>query len=165
MKKYYEELEYVFSRYVSEYDNWYFKNVDVAREELELVKSFNLKGVGIEIGAGTCFFSKLFKDNIIGLDLSFEMCRFCKKARDVECIHVIGEYLPIRSCSLDYVLIIVTLCFIDDVHRVLEECYRVLRNEGEILICIVPKDSEVGKNILRKRSKDIDSINMQSSIQ
>jgi len=150
VSKYYRELESVFSKHVQDYDSWYFRNVDIAYEELNLVKSFNLRGVGLEIGSGTCFFSRLFGESIVGLDLSSEMCRFCKKVRGTECIHAIGEYLPVRSHSLDYVLIIVTLCFVDDVHRVLNECCRVLKKGGKVLICIVPRDSEAGRKYIEK---------------
>ncbi len=153
MIEYYRAIERVFSENVERYDAWYVKNVEVAREEIKLVESFNLRGFGAEIGSGTCFFARLFSDHIVGVDLSFEMCKFCKNVRNVECVHAIGERLPIRSESLDYVLIIVTLCFIDNPRLVLEECYRVLKKGGRVLICIVPRDSKFGKQYIEKGKK------------
>jgi len=146
----YRGIAEIFDKNVERYESWYIKNLDKAKCEEFLIKSFNLKGIGIEIGSGTCYFTRLFKD-CIGIDISFEMCKFCKKYRNIEVIHCIGEKLPIKDKSLNYILIIVTICFIDNPKIVLEECYRCLKERGKILICIIPKDSYLGKMYEEKK--------------
>ncbi len=150
MKEYYTDIRDLFDKNVLKYENWYIKNVDKARCEEFLVKSFNFRGIGIEIGSGTCYFTRLF-NNCVGIDISFEMCKFCKKYRNIDTIHSIGELLPIRDSSLNYVLIIVTICFIDDPETVLRECYRCLKERGKLLICIIPRNSYLGLEYMNKK--------------
>jgi len=140
----------IFDKNVDKYDSWYLKNIDLALEEENLVQSFNLDGRGVEIGSGTCYFTKL-RRYCIGIDASFTMCKVCKSRYDIDVINSIGEMLPLRDKCLNYVMIIVTICFVDDYERVVKECYRCLKDSSKVLVCIVPRESWIGRKYVEKK--------------
>ncbi|NPB00534.1 MAG: class I SAM-dependent methyltransferase [Crenarchaeota archaeon] len=140
----------LFDRNVMRYDAWYLNNIDIATRELELVRSFRLEGRGVEIGSGTCFFTKIHR-YCIGIDSSLEMCKVCKKKYDIDVVNCVGELLPIRDSSIDYAMIIVTICFVDDYRKVIREVYRCLKDRSKLLICIVPRESSIGRRYVEKK--------------
>ncbi len=140
----------IFDKNADRYDNWYFKNIDIALSEEDLVKSFIIDGRGVEIGSGTCYFTRLRK-YCIGIDASFTMCKICRKKYDIDVVNSIGEMLPLRDRCLDYIMIIVTICFVDDYEKVVKECYRCLRDHSKVLVCIVPRESWTGRKYVDKK--------------
>jgi ubiquinone/menaquinone biosynthesis C-methylase UbiE len=67
------------------------------------------------------------------------------KKRGIQVIQALGERLPFRGNSFDYVLMINTLCFLDKPGVVLEESAKVLRNGGRLFVCDIVRDSEWGR--------------------
>ena len=65
--------------------------------------------------------------------------------RGIEVILGIGEKLPFKESSFDVVLMVTTICFLDDVPAVLKEAYRVLKINGHILIGFIDRESPLGK--------------------
>jgi len=63
-----------------------------------------------------------------------------------------GERLPFGKSTFDYVVVIITLCFVKDPLKVLREARRVLKKNGKIIIAIIDKESFLGKFYQRKRS-------------
>jgi len=49
------------------------------------------------------------------------------RRRGIEVVHGVGEFLPFRSCSVDYTLVVVTICFADDPQELLRETARIVR--------------------------------------
>ena len=72
------------------------------------------------------------------------------KERNINVIQGVGEKLPFRSSVFGTIVFIVTLCFVDDVEAVLKEAHRVLIDGGDLIACIVPKESLWGKYYARK---------------
>jgi len=72
------------------------------------------------------------------------------KERNINVIQGVGEKLPFRSSVFGTIVFIVTLCFVDDVEAVLKEAHRVLIDGGDVIACIVPKESSWGKYYARK---------------
>lgn len=70
--------------------------------------------------------------------------------KGLEVVQGVGGKLPFRDDYFGTVFLVVTLCFVDDVDAVLGEVYRVLRRGGEVIACIVPKNSPWGKYYLQK---------------
>lgn len=68
--------------------------------------------------------------------------------RGVDVVQAFGEYLPLRSKCISTVFLIVTLCFLENPLMVLKEVARVLREDGKVIVCIVPRDSSWGKYYL-----------------
>jgi len=58
----------------------------------------------------------------------------------------VGEALPFRDSVFGAVLLVVTLCFVDEPEVVVREAARVLRPGGVAVACIVPRDSEWGRH-------------------
>ncbi len=63
-------------------------------------------------------------------------------------IHIlpgIAEDLPVPNSTFDFVLMVTTICFVDDLKKTFQEAFRVLKKEGVIVIGFIDKDSELGK--------------------
>jgi SAM-dependent methyltransferase len=133
----------VFGDLVERYDSWYARNNITYENELDAVAALGLRGLGAEIGVGTGRFASKLGARI-GIDLSEGMLR-AAAGRGVEVLRAPAERLPLRASSLDYVLFVVTLCFLDDPAGALVEARRALRGGGVVAACIVPADSEWGR--------------------
>jgi len=134
----------VFDEYYEKYDSWYTKNIIIALNELEAVESllnYSYKPC-LEVGVGSGWFAKKV-ECMFGVDPSYNMLIKARK-RGIEVIQGIGESLPFRSNVFRTVLIVVTLCFVDNPTLVLKEASRIVSDNGNIIICIVPKDSPWG---------------------
>ncbi|OGX15003.1 MAG: SAM-dependent methyltransferase [Omnitrophica WOR_2 bacterium RBG_13_41_10] len=144
-------MKCVFDRYYQKYDAWYDKYKFAYLSELEAIKRvLPKKGKGLEIGVGTGRFAAPLGIKY-GIDPSKKMLEIAKR-RGVNVRLGYGEKLPFGNFTFDYVAIIITLCFVKDPLRVLNEARRVLRKGGKIIIGIVDKDSFLGRFYHRKNS-------------
>jgi tRNA (adenine37-N6)-methyltransferase len=96
----------------------------------------------LEIGVGTGRFAMHFP-GVTGIDPSLNALKMAEK-RGVKTVHGYGENLPFEDETFGCILIIVTLCFVENPLDVLRETKRVLRKGGSIIIGLVPKDSPWG---------------------
>jgi len=141
----------VFDRHSKEYDYWYDKNRFVYLSELKALKKvLPTFGKGLEIGVGTGRFAKPLGITF-GLDPSVEMLGIADE-RGIKTRWGFGEDLPFWHNNFDYVAIIISLCFVNDPVKVLEESFRVLKNNGRIVLGIVDKNSFLGKFYQKKKS-------------
>lgn len=144
-------MKNIFERYYKKYDAWYNRNKFAYLSELEAVKkALPRKGKGLEIGVGTGRFAAPLGINF-GIDPSKNMLKIAKE-RDIDVRLGVGEDLPFRNATFDYVAIIITLCFVQDPRKVLKESRRVLKRNGKIIIGIVDKNSFLGKFYQKKKS-------------
>lgn len=140
-----------FDLQAEEYNLWYQKNKEVLESECKLIKSFNLKGLGIEIGVGTGVFAPC--SNIsIGIDPAIKMLKIAKN-KGIDVVRAVGETLPFKGEIFDFVIMIATLCFLERPRDVLKETWRVLKNRGSLVVCILPKDSKWGELYEKKKSE------------
>lgn len=123
-----------------EYKKWYEKHKEIYESEKELVKILNLKDC-LDIGSGPSIFHEVINGRIISLDISKEMLKFANNEED----RVVGDalHLPFRDKSIPCVFISVTLCFINDLNKLIEEVKRVVVDE--LCICMIPRDSSWGE--------------------
>ena len=134
----------IFDTYADRYDRWFEKNKVIAENELRLLRRFIRSKPVLEIGVGTGFFaSKLGVD--VGIDPSISMLSKARR-RGLDVVQGFGERLPFRSRCFSTVLLVTTLCFLEEPETVLRESVRVLRSGGGIVVCIVPRDSSWGKH-------------------
>lgn len=56
-----------------------------------------------------------------------------------------AEELPFEDTSFDFILFVTTICFLDDISKALKEAYRILKENGEVIIAFIDKDSYLGK--------------------
>jgi SAM-dependent methyltransferase len=99
------------------------------------------RGCVLEIGIGSglnCPFYSPAVERIVGLDPSGELLRRAavRSSGASQPIHLVqgsAEAIPLRSETMDTVVVTWALCSIPDVRRALSEMRRVLRPDGQLL--------------------------------
>lgn len=133
-----------FEDFNEEYDEWFVKNKDKYEAELRALRYFiPSTGNGLEVGVGSGKFA-----GPLGIKTGVEPShKMADKARKLG-IHVlpgIAEALPFANSTFDFVLMVTTICFVDDLKKSFQEAFRVLKKEGFIVIGFIDKESELGK--------------------
>lgn len=124
------------------YDEWYDRPFGRSAYIAEVACLQRLKPMfrrGLEVGVGTGRFASVL-GVAFGLDPSQVELRIAQ-ARGVQPVQGVGEALPFLAESFDLVLIVVTLCFVEDPIRVLSESVRVLTPGGHVLLGLILRDS------------------------
>ena len=134
----------VFDDYTLDYDDWFDRHKTAYQSELLAIKqAIPLDKKGIEIGVGTGRFAQYF-DIKYGVEPSENMARIAEQ-RDIKVIRAVAEDLPIESESFDFALLVTTVCFLSDIPQAFSEIHRILKPQGEIILAIIDKNSELGK--------------------
>lgn len=137
----------LFEQLVERYDAWYESDIGKVAFpiEVECLQPLlsGLPKPWLEVGVGTGRFAQAFGVEI-GIDPAFRPLQLARQ-RKVLAIQAIGEKLPFREASLGAVLIVVTLCFVDDPLSLLKEANRVLREDGALVLGMVFADSPWGE--------------------
>ena len=143
-----------FDKYSEQYENWFVENEYVFKSELEAIKQLLPKGKRtIEIGIGSGIFAE--KLNITeGVEPSKAMRERAKK-RNINVLNAVAENLPYPNKSIETILIITTICFVDDIYKSFSEAHRILKQNGTIIIAFVDKNSPLGKIYLQKKEKSL----------
>jgi ubiquinone/menaquinone biosynthesis C-methylase UbiE len=102
----------------------------------------------LEIGVGTGVFAKRLEVTV-GIDPSLGMLKIVK-TRGIWAVRAVGEYLPFRMGTFEYVLIAGTLCFLKEPSATIRQTLEVLKDDGSLIICEIPRDSSWGKFIQEK---------------
>ena len=140
-----------FEIYTLEYDDWFEKNHFVYVSELQAIRDQLPKsGKSIEIGVGTGRFAAPLGIKL-GLEPSIQMRKIAEK-RGVQVVEGIAEELPFADAQFDFVLMVTTICFLDDIDAAFRETHRALKNDGHFIIGFIDKNSELG--ILYEKSKN-----------
>lgn len=134
-----------------EYDKWYERHENIYRAELNALRELIPSGKGLEIGAGTGRFAGPLHVEF-GIDPSINMLHSAKK-RKIKVVQGVGETLPFKNDSFHFILIVVTLCFVNDVFMVLKESFRTLRSSGNLIVGMINKNSPLGKKYEKSRKK------------
>lgn len=143
-----------FNRYADRYEDWFERNKFAYESELLAVKRLlPQSGVGIEVGVGSGRFAETLGIKI-GVDPSIRMGEIARR-RGIEIVAGIAENLPIRDSRFDFVLLVTTICFLDDVKKALDEAYRVMKPGGAIVIGFVDKNSHLGKSYQQRKSENV----------
>ena len=143
-----------FEEYSDQYEDWFEKNYWVYQSELQAIKDqLPKQGRGIEIGVGSGRFSGPLGINL-GVEPSSKM-RELAKARGIEAVDASGEDLPFNNSQFDFVLMVTTICFLDDIEKALSEAFRVLKLNGRLIIGFVDKDSFLGKIYQEHKDKSV----------
>lgn len=143
----------LFDKNWERYDAWFEKHRDIYLSELKALQKALPEGVGLEIGVGSGRFASPLGIKT-GIDPSKNMLMLAKK-RGVEAVQGVGEALPFKDCTFDFVLIVVTLCFVEEPEYVLREARRVLRSGGRLVVGEINKDSRWGKLYEAKRKESV----------
>ena len=126
------------------YDRWYDGNKEIYDSELLASKQVVPAGKrGLEVGVGTGRFAVPLGVKI-GVEPSEAMSSIARQ-RGVKVKKGFAENLPFKDKSFDFVLFVTTICFLDDISQSFNEAYRVLKENGEIIIGLIDKNSYLGK--------------------
>jgi ubiquinone/menaquinone biosynthesis C-methylase UbiE len=126
-----------------DYDQWYDEHQALYQSELAALKMAVPSGAGLEIGVGTGRFAESLQARF-GLDPAIKMLRAAKK-RGIAVVQGMGESLPFKEESFDFVQIVFVIEFVDDPFVFLREAARSLRRNGALILGFIDKDSEWGR--------------------
>jgi SAM-dependent methyltransferase len=133
-----------FEQNVERYETWFDRYPLAYASELRAIRELLPEtGEGLEVGVGTGRFAAP-----LGVRVGVEPSRAMGKLaieRGVQVRFGVAEYLPCEDASFDYLLLVVTVCFLDDVYLSLREAYRALRPGGYILIGFIDRVSRLGR--------------------
>jgi len=143
-----------FEKYVEQYEEWFVENRWVYEVELRAVKAMlSAGGHGVEIGVGTGRFAEPLGIKI-GVEPSKRMREIAQK-RGIQVLGGVAEELPFDDSEFDFVLMVTTVCFVDDINRALLEAHRVLSHEGILIIGFVDRNSMVGQTYLSRQNENV----------
>ena len=133
-----------FEQYSEKYEDWFEKNKFVYGSEIQAIKElFPKLKKSIEIGVGSGKFAVPLGIKT-GVDPSPRM-RNIAQQRGIEVIDAIAEELPFKDSQFELVLMVTTICFVDNLNLTFREAYRILKLGGYLIIGFVDKDSSLGK--------------------
>ncbi|MDH7508296.1 MAG: class I SAM-dependent methyltransferase [Methanomassiliicoccales archaeon] len=138
----------IFDKIAGEYNRWYETHKEIFLCETEAIKSFNLRGLGLEVAIGTGSIASEVGINV-GVDPSYPMLLYAKD-KGIDVVQALGETLPFKNEIFDFVLISTTLCFVVDRISVMKEVHRVLKGKGRVVVCFIPRDSVWGRYYIEK---------------
>lgn len=105
----------------------------------------------LEVGVGTGRFAQALGIEY-GLDPAAEALRLAA-TRGILVTQSAAESLPWDDGAFAGVLMVATICFVDDPLAALREAARVLRQDGRLLIAEIPADSPWGHALDRKKAE------------
>jgi ubiquinone/menaquinone biosynthesis C-methylase UbiE len=117
---------------------------------LAALESLVSSGAGLEIGVGTGRFAAPVGVRF-GLDPAVSMLRLAKK-RGLLVVQGVGERLPFKDGSFDFVQIIFVIEFVDDRVSFLVEAVRTIKPKGALILGFIDKDSPWGQYYARDPS-------------
>jgi len=140
-----------FDERAAEYDRWFDEHRAIYLSELEAVRALlPSHSRSMEVGVGTGRFAQPLGITL-GVEPSTAM-RDISRSRGIEVLDAVAEDLPFGDASFDLVLIVTTICFVDDVDRALKEAHRVLSDGGHIVVGFLDRETELGRKYEARKS-------------
>lgn len=134
----------IFDKNWKQYDDWFDHHQAIFQSEIRALRKVTpSSGLGLEIGVGTGRFASQLSVRF-GLDPSYNMLKLAK-ARNIQIIQGAGESLPFKNETFNFLLIVVTICFVDNPLQFLNEAFRILKQNGVLIIGIIEKESHWAK--------------------
>ncbi len=142
----------LFDQHVAEYDAWFDQYPFVFQSEIEAVREMlpiGEKLLGIEVGLGTGRYSQALQIKE-GIEPSENM-RVVAIKRGIETMDAVAEKLPYGDLRFDFVLMLFSIAYFNRLDVAFAEAFRVLKNDGALVIGFIDKNSIIGKQYeLRK---------------
>jgi ubiquinone/menaquinone biosynthesis C-methylase UbiE len=143
-----------FEKHASQYEEWFENNKFAYESELQAIKEQLPESKnGIEIGVGSGRFAAPLGIKL-GLDPSKEMRKLAQK-KGIEVIDGVAEAIPFGDSQFDFVLMVTTLCFLDDVEAALKEIHRVLKSGGSFILGFINANSPMGRLYQQKKNDNV----------
>ncbi len=142
-----------FNDHLDRYEAWFSRHDLAYMSELQAVREMLPPGRALEVGVGSGRFAVPLGISA-GVDPSTAMRKLARE-RGVDAVDGVAEDLPYLDGTFDTVLMVTTICFLDDVPRSLREAYRVLRPEGHLVIGFIDRESSVGRDYEARRAESV----------
>jgi SAM-dependent methyltransferase len=143
-----------FENNVERYEQWFVDNPLAYVSELRAVRELlPMSGSGIEIGLGTGRFAAPLGITK-GIEPSRSMAELARK-KGIEVIPGVAEHLPFKDREFGFVLMVTTVCFLDDMELSFQEVSRVLKPGGSFVIGFVDRDSPLGKEYQKRKAQSV----------
>ncbi|AKJ63411.1 class I SAM-dependent methyltransferase [Kiritimatiella glycovorans] len=144
-----------FEREPRRYDRWFDDHDAAYRSELAAIRELlpPRPGRALEIGSGTGRFA-LPLGIREGVEPSPAMRRR-SAARGLHAIDGVAEALPFDDARFDLVLMVTTICFVDDAAQSCREAARVLHPGGRFIVGLVDRDSFLGESYEARRKESV----------
>ena len=143
-----------FEKYSKKYEDWFEKNKFVYESEIQAIKElFPKVKKSIEIGVGSGKFA-IPLDIKTGVDPSPRMRKIAEQ-KGIKVINAVAEELPFENFQFEVVLMVTTICFVDNLNLAFREAYRILKPGGYLIIGFIDKDSSLGKLYQQHKKKNV----------
>lgn len=138
----------------NDYDQWFDDNRNTFLSELEAVKHFTpISGKGLEIGVGTGRFAQELGIKF-GVEPSDKMAKFAID-RGIE-VHIgNAENLPYESNSFNFAIMVAVDPFVNDIDKVYQEIYRVLKDNGKLIVGTLHKEGLVAQKYMSMTDSEV----------
>ena len=142
-----------FEKYSNAYDEWFKRNLELYEGELETIRQLLPPpgAEGMEVGVGSGKFAAPLGIKI-GVEPSEKMA-IKARMQGIDVYPGVAEELPFSDGRFDFVLMVTTICFVDDVIKSFKEAFRVSKINGCIIVGFVDKESELGRQYSDKKEK------------
>ena len=143
-----------FEKYSKKYEDWFERNEFAYKSEIQAIKELLPQGKnGIEIGVGSGRFAIPLGIKI-GVDPSPRMRKIAQQ-KGIKVINAVAEDLPFENSQFELVLMVTTICFVDNLNLSFREVYRILKLGGYLIIGFIDKDSSLGKLYQQHKKKNV----------
>lgn len=143
-----------FDKNVDQYEQWFVDHPLAYVSELHAVRDLLPEnGIGMEVGIGTGRFAAPLGIKK-GVEPSEAMAVLARK-KGIDVIPGVAERLPYHDEEFDFVLMVTTVCFLDDMDLAFNEVRRVLKPGGSFIIGFVDRESLLGKEYIARKDKSV----------
>jgi len=143
-----------FDNHLEEYEKWFVDNHFVFQSELNAIrKAIPSEKRGIEIGIGSGIFAQP-----LGIKTGIEPSKAMRekaKTRKINAVDAVAENLPYPDSSIDFALMVTSVCFLDDIYKSFYEVNRIISTNGYFIIGFVDKNSPLGKIYWEQKNESI----------
>lgn len=143
-----------FDLHLDQYEQWFETNRLAYLSEIEAIKKvWQPQGETMEIGIGSGLFAVPLSIKH-GVEPSASM-REKAAERGIAVLDGVAESLPYNDASFDSVLMVTTICFVNDPLQALKEAFRVLKPSGDLVLAFVDKESPIGQMYLQHKEESL----------
>jgi ubiquinone/menaquinone biosynthesis C-methylase UbiE len=143
-----------FEAHTERYERWFSRHEAAYRSELRaLAPLVGRPRRALEVGVGTGRFAQPL-GIAVGLDPSPQMLDPARR-RGIAVVRGVAEALPFGEAVFDRVLVVTTLCFVDDPRAVLREARRVLVPGGAVVVGFIDRTSRLGRHYETHRGESV----------
>ena len=140
----------LFDNLVRDYEEWFERYPKIYEEEIKTIKSLLPKGKGLEVGVGTGRFAAPLGIKK-GIEPSKKMAEVARK-RGIEVIEISAEEMNFKE-EFDFILMVTTICFVNDPLKAIQNSYKALKKGGYLLVAFVDLNSPLGRFYEKNKEK------------